>query len=161
MKFLWEEHQEAWAGELSGFLLESLKRRKLEGAADEKVFKKIHACYHAILAKGPLCHPGNQGAQSKAANLLDRLESYDLSVLAFLCDPEVPFTNNQGERDIRMEKVRQKISGCFRTFHGATVFAHIGGYISTCRKQGRNLLEELENAILGNPFIPSVPSRAP
>jgi transposase len=161
LKFLWEEHQEAWADELSGFLLESLQCRKLAGAPDEKTFKKILAGYHAILAKGRLHHPGNRGAQSKAANLLDRLESYDLSVLAFLCDPEVPFTNNQGERDIRMEKVRQKISGCFRTFHGAKVFARIRGYISTCRKQGRNLLEELENAILGNPFVPSLPNRAP
>jgi transposase len=161
LKFLWEEQQEAWADELSGFLLESLQRRKRAGAPDEKAFKKILARYHAILAKGRLHHPGNQGAPSKAANLLDRLEDYDLSVLACLCDPEVPFTNNQGERDIRMEKVRQKISGCFRTLHGARVFARIRGYISTCRKQGRNLLEELENAILGNPFIPSLPNRAP
>jgi len=161
LKFLWEEHQEAWADELSGFLLESLQRRKLAGAPDEQAFKKILARYHAILAKARLHHPGNQGAQSKAANLLDRLEDYDLSVLAFLCDPEVPFTNNQGERDLRMEKVRQKISGCFRTLHGAKVFARIRGYISTCRKQGRNLLEELENAILGKSFIPSLPNRAP
>src|ERR1022692_3584769 len=80
LKFLWEEHREAWADELSGFLLESLQRRKLAGAPDEKAFKKILARYHAILAKGRLHHPGNQGAQSKAANLLDRLEDYDLSV---------------------------------------------------------------------------------
>jgi transposase len=75
--------------------------------------------------------------------------------------PEVPFTNNQGERDIRMEKVRQKISGCFRTLPGAKVFARIRGYISTCRKQGRNILNELQNAILGNPFMPSLPTRGP
>src|SRR5208283_4744251 len=113
LKFLWEEKQEAWADELSRFLLEANQRRKLQGVLDEKAFKKIHAHYKAILAQGRRRHPGNRGAQSKAANLLDRLEDYDLCVLAFLVHPEVPFTNNQGERDIRMEKVRQKISGCF------------------------------------------------
>lgn len=127
----------------------------------ERAFAKLHARYHAILAKGRCRHPGNRGAQSKAANLLDRLEGYDLCVLAFLIDPEVPLTNNQGERDIRMGKVRQKISGCFRTLHGAEVFTRIRGYISTCRKQGRDLLVELENAILGSPFIPALPTRGP
>ena len=161
LKFLWEEQQEAWADELSGFLLECNQRRKLAGVPDEKAFEEIRARYQAILAKGRRRHPGNPGAQSKAANLLDRLEGYDLCVLAFLCDPDVPFTNNQGERDIRMEKVRQKISGCFRTFHGAEVFARIRGFISTCRKQGRNILEELENAILGNPFMPALSNRGP
>jgi transposase len=93
--------------------------------------------------------------------LLDRLHDYDYCVLAFLFDPDVPFTNNQGERDIRMEKVRQKISGCFRTFPGARVFARIRSYISTCQKQGLHILDALQNAILGNPFIPSLPNRGP
>jgi hypothetical protein len=60
-----------------------------------------------------------------------------------------------------MEKVRQKISGCFRRLHGAEAFDRIRGYISTCRKQGRNILNELENAILGHPFMPSLPNRGP
>jgi hypothetical protein len=84
-----------------------------------------------------------------------------LVLLAFLFDPNVPFTKNQGERDIRMEKVRQKISGCFRTLHGARVFARIRSYISTCRKQDRNILDELENAVLGKPFIPCSATRGP
>jgi hypothetical protein len=74
---------------------------------------------------------------------------------------EVPFTNNGAERDIRMVKVRQKISGCFRTLHGARVFARIRSYISTCRKQGRNILDELEKAVVGKPFIPSAPPAGP
>jgi len=145
------------------FLLQAKQRVEREGVLHERAFKRVLAGYHAILAKGRRRHPGRPGnqAQSKAANLLDRLEGYDLSVLAFLVHPEVPFTNNQGERDIRMEKVRQKISGCFRTLHGARVFARIRGYISTCRKQGRNILDELENAVRGNPFIPSLAARSP
>lgn len=163
LKFLYEEHHEAWAEELSTFLVEVKQRVEREGVLQERAFKHVLARYHAILAKGRRRHPGCPGkqAQSKAANLLDRLEGYDLSVLAFLVHPEVPFTNNQGERDIRMEKVRQKISGCFRTLHGARVFARIRSYISTCRKQGRNILDELEHAVRGKPFIPSLAIRGP
>jgi transposase len=163
LKFLCEEHQEPWAEELSCFLLEANARGQQEGVLHEKGFKKALAGYRAILAKGRRRHPRRQGrgAQSKAANLLDRLDDCDLCVLAFLFDPAVPFTNNQGERDIRMEKVRKKISGCFRTLQGARVFARIRSDISTCRKQGRNILDALENAILGNPFIPSLPNRGP
>lgn len=163
LKFLYEEHQEAWAEELSRFLIKANERCQRQGVLQEKEFKNALAGYHAILAKGRRHHPRrqNRGAQSKAANLIDRLEDYDYSVLAFLFDPVVPFTNNQGERDIRMEKVRQKISGCFRTLPGARVFARIRSYISTCQKQGRNILDALENAILGNTFIPALPNRAP
>lgn len=84
-----------------------------------------------------------------------------MSVLAFAVFAEVPFTNNGGEQDLRMQKVQQKISGCFRTLHGARVSARIRSYISTCRKQGRNILDELEKAILGSPFIPSAPPAGP
>jgi transposase len=163
LKFLYKEQKEAWAEELSTFLLDAKKRAEQHGVPQEREFKRVLARYHAILAKGRRRHPRRQGkqAQSKAANLLDRLEDYDLSVLAFLFDPDVPFTNNQAERDIRMEKVRQKISGCFRTLHGARVFSRIRSYISTCRKQGRNIMDELENAVRGKPFIPSLPTRGP
>jgi hypothetical protein len=163
LKFLSEEHQEGWAQELSTFLVDANQRVQQEGVLQEQEFKRALARYHAILAQGRRRHPRRQGrkAQSKAANLLDRLEDHDWSVLAFLFDPNVPFTNNQGERDIRMEKVRQKISGCFRTLHGARVFARIRSYISTCRKQGRNILDELENAVRGKPFIPCLAPRGP
>jgi transposase len=82
-------------------------------------------------------------------------------VLAFLIDPVVPFTNNQAEQDIRMIKIRQKISGGFRTLPGARVFARIRSYISTCRKQGRNILEALEHAFGGAPFLPALPASGP
>ena len=64
------------------------------------------------------------------------MREYENDVLRFMDDPAVPFTNNQGENDLRMTKVQQKISGCFRSFEGATAFCRCRSYISTCRKQG-------------------------
>jgi transposase len=163
LKFLHEEHQEVWAQKMSTFRLDCLQRRKRQGVLDQRQFKKVRAQYRAILREGRRRHPrrAEPGAQSKAANLLDRLEGCDLMVLAFTVFEEVPFTNNGAERDRRMEKTRQKISGCFRTRHGARVFARIRSYISTCRKQGRNILEALEGALVGKPFIPSAPPAGP
>ena len=100
-------------------------------------------------------------ACTPATNLLDRLEDYDLSVLAFLIDPKVPFTNYQGEQDIRMIKVKQKISGCFRTLDGAQVFARIRGYLSTCRKQGHSLWDACRRLVLGQPFMPDAAPSGP
>jgi transposase len=163
LKFQFEENAQAWAQELSEFLLYQNQRRAQHGLPGERPFQKILDTYHAILAKGRLKHPRRKGrqAQSKAANLLDRLEGYDLCVLAFLLDSKVPFTNNQAEQDIRMIKIRQKISGGFRTLHGARVFARIRGYISTCRKQGRNILDALQRAYSGAPFMPAAPANGP
>lgn len=163
LKFLAEEQHEAWAQEMSRFLLDGLQRRKSQGVLGERPFRKVQRQYRAILKQARRRHPRRRGggAQSKAANLLDRLEDFELNVLAFLIFEEVPFTNNGAERDIRMEKTRQKVSGCFRTLHGARVFARIRSYISTCRKQGRNILAELQNAVLGQPFIPSAPPAGP
>lgn len=163
LKFVAEQLHEAWAEEMSRFLLDCLARSKTQGPLTERQFKQVRDQYHAILNKGRQVHPRptSRGAQSKAANLLQRLEDFDWNVLAFTVFEEVPFTNNGAERDIRMEKVRQKISGCFRTLHGARVFARIRSYISTCRKQGRNILDELQNAIQGRPFLPALPCRGP
>ena len=163
LKFLHEEHHEDWAQDLSVFLLDCLERRETQGVLDERQFNRVLARYRAILKAGRRRHPrqAQRRAQSKAANLLDRLEDFDLQVLAFTIFEEVPFTNNGAEQDIRMEKTRQKISGCFRTLHGARVFARIRSYISTCRKQGRNILEELEHALVGRPFLPSAPPAGP
>jgi transposase len=166
LKFLWEEQQEVWARQLSDLLLALHRRRQQHGQFSERQFKRALKNYRAVVRQGRYRHPrlpSGQGrrAQSKAANLLDRLEDFDWSVLAFLWDERVPFTNNQGEQDIRMIKVRQKISGCFRTLHGARMFCRIRSYLSTCRKQGRNLWEAIQMAVVGKPFIPSCPPAGP
>jgi transposase len=120
--------------------------------------------YQALLTQG-LAHnpaaaavPGQRGRrkQSKARNLLLRLQQRQVEVLRFMTDFRVPFDNNLAERDLRMMKVQQKISGCFRAVAGAEAFCRIRSYVSTVRKHGRNVLAALEQVFNGTPFLPEV-----
>lgn len=97
-----------------------------------------------------------KGGKSPSLLLLSRLSKYEDAVLAFLLDFRVPFSNNQAERDLRMVKVQQKISGCFRSWTGAQAFCRIRGYLSCLRKQGLPLLTALEQTLLGHPLLPAL-----
>ena len=100
--------------------------------------------------------PGQRGriAQSTERNLLDRIIEHKAAYLRFVTDFRVPFDNNLAERDLRMSKLQQKISGCFRTENGAAIFCRIRGYISTLRKQGYDLLSALLSLWTDTPFMP-------
>ena len=103
-----------------------------------------------------LLPPKEESANLRAArNLLDRLKKRQDAVLRFLEDFSVPETPNQAERDIRMVKVQQKVSGGFRSLPGATAFFRIRGYLSTLRKQGAHVLTALELALAGYPVSPT------
>ena len=123
------------------------------------------ARYRALLQDGYQANPpppppkkvhGGRTKQNPARNLLDRLSTNKWQVLAFLHDFAVPFDNNQAERDLRMIKVQQKVSGCFRTDKGVAIFCRIRSYLSTLRKQGGHLLSALEQTIAGHPLLPAL-----
>ena len=123
----------------------------------------LFARYDDCLASGWEENPQLEAAPSgrrgrkkktKAQNLLARLLTHKASYLAFIEDLSLPFTNNQAERDLRMDKVKQKVSGGFRTTEGACRFAKIRSYIATANKNGKSLLDALTDAFLGRPFIP-------
>ena len=100
--------------------------------------------YREILARGDLESPSPPARESskrppkkaKHRNLLERLRNFENDVLRFMENDDVPFTNNVGENDIRMTKVQQKISGCFRSIEGAYIFCRVRSYILTCQKHG-------------------------
>jgi len=96
-----------------------------------------------------------RAAKGKALCLLERLRDYRAECLAFLYDLSVPFTNNEAERDLRMFKVRSKISGCFRTTAGADVFCRLRSYTATCQKQGMGLLRSLQSIFAGSVMMPN------
>lgn len=124
------------------------------------------AQYRDLLAVGYAANPppartpdGPQVGRLKRTpprNLLDRLATHEDAVLAFLHDWTVPFDNNQAERDLRMIKVQQKISGTFRDVAGADAFCRIRGYIATLRKQAQQVLTALELTLAGQPPLPDL-----
>ena len=94
-----------------------------------------------------------RGKGTPGRNLLERLRKYRGEVLAFVWHAEVPFTNNQAERDLRPAKTKQKVSGCLRTVVGAERYARIEGFLATARKQGEEVFQELRRACEGESFL--------
>ena len=142
-----EQDNQEWAGTMKALLEEiNVAVHDAGNSLNKKDADKYRQKYQLLLEKaGKECPPpdetqrtGKRGRvkRSKARNLLERLINYENDVLRFMENPDVPFTNNLGENDIRMTKVQQKISGCFRSVEGSEIFCRVRGYLSTCRKHG-------------------------
>jgi len=168
--FLAEQCQQSWATTMIDLLMEikeTVDKARLDGlsALNQPQLTDFDQRYQHILNQGFLSDiiseplpTGQRGPkkQSKAKNLLDRLSLYHTETLAFMYDFSIPFDNNLAERDLRMMKVKQKISGCFRSITGATIFCRIRSYISTMRKQGHNVLSSLRSIFTPNPLLPDI-----
>ncbi len=162
-----EEQGQAWALGMSCLLLDAkalVEQARADGLrrlADTKL-TDLHASYRAVIALGHEQHSGllvagstgRRPKRTKAQNLLLRLDEREQDVLRFAHDLRVPFDNNLSERDLRMIKLQQKISGCWRTREGAERFLKIRSYVSTARKQGQRPLTVLAQLTAGEPWLP-------
>lgn len=166
LTFIHEEHRQRWAKKMKELLLNiklavknATQRGKL--CLSPYFIRKYLKRFKKLIQMG-LRHPENKAAkktfkrgrpkQSKAKNLLDRLINIK-AVLAFMFDFDIPFDNNQAERDIRMIKVKQKVSGCFRSEKGLSVFCNIKSYISTLKKNSLDVFQGLIDAANGRPVL--------
>lgn len=145
-----EEFKLRWAHELRRFLLDLNSYmddyRQEERPLSENERMIFYDEFRKIIFKAKFETPDwdKFGKKSVAGNLLSRIIRHEDAVLRFMNDIRAPFTNNLAERDLRMAKVRQKVSGCFRSFEGAKIYARLRSYVSTVKKQGRNVWEALK-----------------
>jgi transposase len=161
-----QEQGQGWASAMSCLLLDVKDavwhaREAGRDALDRGALGSVHDCYREIIAMGYEQNPGlgterggRRPKRTKAQNLLLRLDCREAEVLRFCHDFRVPFDNNLCERDLRMVKLQQKISGCWRTRAGAERFLKVRSYLSTARKQGQRPVEVLTKLTAGEPWLP-------
>lgn len=171
LEFAYTRYDQSWADKLQIFLLETnetVKDHKENGLdkLDQELIARYDRKYSRILREGlieisslPVPEQSKRGKpkQHKVKNLWDRLHDYKKDTLGFMNDFDIPFTNNGSEGDIRMCKVKSKVSGSFRSTRGANAFSKIRSYISTAKKNAVNVLDALTNAFKDRPFIPPPP----
>jgi len=153
------EQGSRWAKQMHTFLL-TLYRVTDRGTRSVAHAQRWSVLYDAICSRAQREEPSphrrhlkGKPRRTKGRNLAERLVTYKSAVLAFAFHAEVPFTNNQAERDVRPVKVKQHIAGCFRTLAGAQQYARIASFVSTARKQHRHVFKELCRVFQGHSFL--------
>jgi transposase len=162
LTYVYEVEEQRWADKMIKLLCEikeeSEKSAKKGMVLKESWQKMYERKYSYILSEGFLANPPpeepivkkrGRKKKGKVLNLLERMKNYRNEILAFMYDTNIPFDNNLAERDIRMIKVQQKISGLFRTKAGAEQFCVIRSFISTARKQGLNVIDAIHDVLNG------------
>ncbi len=163
LEFAYDKEKQQWAEKVQDFLYDTNEEVNSNGGSlgYQRVKYRLNE-YRSLLKEAEKECPdppkveGKRGRtkKSKSRNLLERLQHYEKSVLRFMVNPEVPFTNNLAENDIRMTKVHQKISGCFRSEEGAEIFCAVRSYISSCRKQ--NISASIALQLLFTGHLPDI-----
>ena len=160
LTFIVEAHDYAWAKRMKRLLLHACHEvaKRDEKTLSESEYKAVQKRYRTILTQGerelppiPPRQKGQRGkvAKSDAHNLWERMKKYEKAVLRFAKHPDVAFTNNRAERDLRMSKVKQKVSGCFRTRKYAEAYCRISSYLQSMANQGYNPLVAIQIALAG------------
>ena len=167
LQFIVDQYNQTWAEEMAKLLLD-IKAEVAASPSDQVALSPDLSAHYeqrydellqaGFAANPPPEHPPpkkrGRKKQPPPKNLLDHLQKYKAETLIFMHDFRVPFDNNLAERDVRMIKVKQKISGAFRTHTGADIFCSIRSYISTVRKQGYSIIQAISDVFRGQPFIP-------
>jgi transposase len=166
LQFVVDQYKQNWASEMAQLLLDIKDEVDAVTLDQTSLFPQrlaqFEQRYDELIAQGLKANPPpsdppprkrGRKKQSPPKNLLDRLQQFKPQVLAFMYDFRVPFDNNLAERDVRMVKIKQKVSGAFRTRTGAETFCAIRSYISTARKHRLNVIDAIHDALIGNPFI--------
>jgi transposase len=171
LRFIATPYHQAWANDMAALLVESKGAGEATPAPAMRLSPpellafetRDEALVQAGFEANPAPVPTAAGdakkrgrpQQSPPGNLRIRLRDFQGQVLAFMADFRVPFDHNQGERDMRMVQVKQKVSGGFRTREGAQRCGRMRGYLSTARKHAKNVFEAIRDAFEGPPFLPS------
>jgi len=168
LKGISENSGQKWSDEMQALLMEIsttvLESPESAGALRGDEIEEFRRRFDQILDRGsaenpqspPVVQRGKRGRKkrTRAENLIERCRTFREEILRFMTDFRVPFTNNLAERDIRMVKVQQKISGTFRSDEGASNFCRVRGYISTVKKNGGSVLMAIRGVFGGEPFLP-------
>ncbi|HBD7283572.1 TPA: transposase [Legionella pneumophila] len=160
LTFVHDSNKYRWAKNIKDLLQQACKAvsESPEKRLDDKAYLTLQRRYRNILTRAekempaiPTKSNGRRGriAKSDAHNLCERLKKHETAVLLFAKRPEVPFTNNRAERDLRMTKVKQKISGCFRVLEFAKAYCRISSYLQTMKYKGVNPIVAISQALNG------------
>lgn len=167
LEYIFEQYNQIWAQDMKNLLIETKEKvdtaKEHFDSLDQSIIIKIEQKYQKIIDTGYSANPPpevnlekrkrGRPKRGEPLNLLDRFKNHQKEVLAFMYDFKIPFDNNLAERDVRMMKLQIKLSGTFRTILGAQMFCRIRGFISTMKKQNRNVLDSIMASFNNQPVF--------